>query len=159
MQIGGNAVGTIDMDSSVKNSYLAGRFIELDANNGSTGRGSRIASKAHALRSAQLKVSHSVVENEIACALLQAVKAEGAVGRNATDSAIRKLELGASIVACLHAETVKERRVGFGLVGDGLAGVQDPDLALDGAKADGAILDLILVCILGLAGSSILSLN
>jgi hypothetical protein len=151
MQIGGDAVGTIDVNSSVKNSYLAGRFIELDAENGSTGRGGGIAAKAHALAAAQLEVSHSVVENEVAGALLQTVKAKGAVRRNATDSAIRELEFSAPIVTCLHAETIKERRVGFGLIGDGLAGLQDPDLALDGAKADGLIL--------ALAGSSILSLN
>jgi hypothetical protein len=90
-----------------------------------------------------------MIENKVPGSQLHILESYGAVGRDTANGAIWKLELGAAVIAGLNAKAVKQRRVGDGLIGDGLSRLQNSDLALDGAEPNSPILARIWRGILG----------
>jgi hypothetical protein len=71
-------------------------------------------------------------------------EADGAVGGDAGDAAIFKLDFDAAVVAGDKAHAFDDGHVGLCLIEGDVSALKDLDLTLDGAEADGADLALAL---------------
>ena len=152
MNVEGEALAVIDMDSTVHDGELWRGGIEGDAEDGTLHGGGGVAAEVDAVL-ATAAVEFVVAEAGEGVDLgdgaavgvaAELGEADGAVGGEAGDAAIFKLDFEAAVVAGDEAHALDGGHVGLGLIEGDLIALENLDLAFDVADADGANLALPL---------------
>ena len=162
MNVEGQALTVIDVDGAVHDGELGGRGVEGDAEDGVLNRGRGICAEVDAVLAAaavELVVAEAGEGVDLGDGAAVGVAAElgeadGAVGREAGDAAIFKLDFEAAIVAGDEAHALDGGHIGLRLIEGNLIALENLDLAFDVADADGT--DLALPLGFGRGGSRLI---